>query len=95
MEQAYVGWTKRFIFFHNKPHPLELGSAEIEAFLTHLAVDQKVAASTRNQAFSPLLFRYREVLHKDLEVPINSIRAGRILLSVRHRSSSQVVAGTL
>ena len=95
MEQDYVDWIRRFIFFHNKQHPLELGGAEIEAFLTHLAVDQKVAASTQNQAFSPLLCLYREVLHKDLEVPIDSIRAGRILLFVRHRSSSQVEAGTL
>ena len=72
-----------------------MGSAEIESFLTHLAVDQNVAASTQNQAFSALLFLYREVLHKDSEIRIDSIRAGRILLFVRHRSSSQEVTGTL
>jgi site-specific recombinase XerD len=51
-EQAYVDWIKRYILFHNKRHPQEMGTAEIEAFLTHLAVDQKVAASTQNQALS-------------------------------------------
>ena len=74
-ETSYVAWTKRYILFHNKQHPLDLGSAEIEAFLTHLAVNDKVAASTQNQAFSALLFLYREVLRKDLEFPIDSIRA--------------------
>ena len=51
-EQAYVAWIKRFIFFHNKRHPKEMGRVEIEAFLTHLAVDGNVAASTQNQALS-------------------------------------------
>jgi len=74
-EESYVDWIKRFILFHHKRHPREMGSAEIEAFLTHLAVDQSVAASTQNQAFSALLFLYREVLKKDLDSPINSIRA--------------------
>jgi len=54
-----------------------MGSAEIEAFLTHLAVDQNVAASTQNQALSALLFLYRDVLRKDLDFPIDSIRAKR------------------
>lgn len=74
-ETSYVAWTKRYILFHNKQHPLDMGSAEIEAFLTHLAVNDKVAASTQNQAFSALLFLYREVLRKDLEFPVDSIRA--------------------
>lgn len=76
-EDSYVTWIKRYILFHNKRHPLVMGIPEIEAFLTHLAVDQKVAASTQNQAFSALLFLYREVLKKDLEGPIDSIRAKR------------------
>lgn len=65
-EEAYVSWIKRYILFHDKRHPAEMGAPEIEAFLTHLAVDQKVAASTQNQALSALLFVYRDVLEKDL-----------------------------
>ena len=65
-EQAYVDWIKRFIRFHGKRHPTELGSAEVEAFLTHLAVAGNVAAATQNQAKSALLFMYREVLGAEL-----------------------------
>lgn len=74
-EDSYVNWIRRYILFHHKRHPDEMGNAEVEAFLTHLAVDQKVAASTQNQALSALLFLYREVLHKDLDGPIDSVRA--------------------
>jgi len=76
-EEAYIHWIKRYIFFHNKRHPLEMGNAEIEGFLTHLAIKKRVSASTQNQAFSALLFLYREVLNKPLEGPINSLRAKR------------------
>ncbi len=65
-EQAYVGWSKRFIRFHGNRHPSDLSSAHVEAFLTHLAVDLQVAASTQNQAQSALLFLYREVLAHEL-----------------------------
>ncbi len=65
-EKAYVAWIRRFILFHNKSHPANLGANEIESFLTHLAVDRNVAASTQNQAMSALLFLYREVLKMDL-----------------------------
>jgi len=65
-EKAYVHWIRRFVLFHNRRHPRELGKAEIEAFLTHLAMDRKVAASTQNQAFNALLFLYREVLQLDM-----------------------------
>ncbi len=61
-EEAYVGWIKRFIFFHNKRHPKDMGKIEMEQFLTHLAVDKQVAASTQNQALAALLFMYREVM---------------------------------
>jgi integron integrase len=74
-EQAYVTWIKRYIFFHDKRHPKDMGGAEIEAFLTHLAVHQKVAASTQNQALSALLFLYRDVLRQSLDRPIDAIRA--------------------
>jgi integron integrase len=65
-EGAYVNFIKRFILFHNKRHPAEMGAEEIQNFLTHLAVSEKVAASTQNQAFSALLFLYRKVLMQDL-----------------------------
>jgi integron integrase len=65
-EQAYVDWIRRFIVFHGKRHPADLGASEVETFLTHLAVDGEVAASTQNQAKSALLFLYREVLGIEL-----------------------------
>ena len=64
-EVAYADWIKRFILFHDKRHPLEMGAAEINRFLTHLAVVGNVAASTQNQAFSALLFLYQKVLEVD------------------------------
>ena len=63
-ENAYVDWARRFILFHQKRHPAEMGRVEIEAFLTHLAVERHVAASTQNQALSALLFLYKEVLRQ-------------------------------
>jgi site-specific recombinase XerD len=57
-EEAYVTWIKRYMFFHDTRHSKEMGSADIEAFLTHLAVQSKVAASTHNQALSALRFLY-------------------------------------
>ncbi len=64
-EQAYVGWVKRFILFHNKRHPSEMGANEVRAFLTQLAVNRRVAASTQNQALNAIVFMYREVLQRD------------------------------
>jgi integron integrase len=61
-EEAYTDWARRFIIFHGKRHPAELGAAEVTAFLTHLAVDRDVAASTQTQARSALLFLYKELL---------------------------------
>ena len=75
-EQAYVGWIKRYIHFHDVRHPSEMGAPEVEAFLTHLAVKEHVAASTQNQALSALLFLYREVLHQELG-PVDALRAKR------------------
>jgi integron integrase len=65
-EQAYLDWIRRFIVFHGKRHPGELGAAEVEAFLTHLAVDELMSPSTQNQAKSALLFLYREALSVEL-----------------------------
>ncbi len=65
-EEAYTHWIKRFIFFHGRRHPREMGAAEVEKFLTHLAVVGRVSASTQNQARSALLFLYKEVLEQAL-----------------------------
>jgi integron integrase len=61
-EEAYISWIRRFILFHHKRHPKDMGAEEIRAFLTHLAVHDQVAASTQNSALCALLFLYREVL---------------------------------
>ncbi|MDX1253385.1 MAG: integron integrase [Gammaproteobacteria bacterium] len=65
-ERAYLDWVKRYILFHQKKHPAKMGAPEVEAFLSYLAVEGNVAASTQNQAKSALLFLYREVLEIDL-----------------------------
>src|SRR5438034_10909446 len=65
-EQAYVDWIKRFILFHGKRHPADMGAPEIVAFLTDLAVERNVAAATQNLARSALLFLYREILAIEL-----------------------------
>jgi integrase-like protein len=63
-EQTYVDWIRRFILFHRKRHPAEMGVPEVEAFLTQLAVQGKVAASTQNQALNAIVFLYRQ-RHQD------------------------------
>lgn len=65
-EKIYVDWIKRYIWFHGKRHPQEMGAAEVEAFLSHLALERAVSASTQNQAKSALLFLYKEVLQIEL-----------------------------
>ena len=65
-EQSYVDWVRRFILFHNKRHPREMAEAEVTEFLTHLARDGRVAASTQNQALSALLFLYKQVLKQEI-----------------------------
>ncbi len=76
-EDAYHDWARRFILFHNKRHPAEMGAAEINQFLTHLAVVGNVAASTQNQAFSAILFLYQKVLEADPGVIAGAVRANR------------------
>ena len=76
-EDAYVQWVKRFVVFHGKRHPLEMGAREVEAFLTHLAVEADVAASTQNQAMSALLFLDKNVLDRPLKGRIDACRAKR------------------
>ena len=72
-EQTYLNWMKRFILFHNKRHPKEMGEREIESYLTYLAVKKSVAPSTQNQALNPLIYLYEQVLGIDLDT-INALR---------------------
>ena len=74
-EEAYVGWVRRFILFHNKRHPAEMGEPEANRFLTHLAVAENVSASTQNQALAAILFLYQAVLEKDLDRIDGVVRA--------------------
>ena len=74
-EKAYVGWIRRFILFHDKRHPAAMGAPEITRFLSALAVQRNVAASTQNQALSALLFLYREVLEQELPWLDDLVRA--------------------
>jgi integron integrase len=76
-EHAYVGWIRRYILFHGKKHPSAMGPDEINAFLTHLAVEGDVAVSTQNQALSALLFLYREVLEEKVGWIDDVVRAKR------------------
>jgi integron integrase len=76
-EEAYVAWIRRYIFFHHNRHPAEMGAPEVTKFLTSLAVDGHVAASTQNQALSGLLFLYRDVLEIDLPWLDGIVRAKR------------------
>ena len=75
-ERTYIHWIKQYIFFHNKKHPKEMAKEEIEEYLTSLAIKNRVASSTQNQAFSALLFLYKEVLGIDMsEWNIQALRA--------------------
>jgi integron integrase len=80
-EQAYVHWIRRYIFFHNVRHPADMGQPELNAFLSHLAVKERVGASTQTQALSALVFLYRHVLDRDvglLEGVVRARRPGRV-----------------
>jgi integron integrase len=74
-EKTYIGWIRRYLTFCGRRHPRELGSLEITTFLTHLAVDRKVAAATQNLALQSLIFLYREVLRIDLPDISQVVRA--------------------
>ena len=76
-EEAYLHWIRRFIHFHGRKHPRQMAGPEVEAFLSHLATEGKVAASTQNQALSALLFLYRQVLGVDLPWLDGIVRAKR------------------
>ena len=76
-EKAYIHWIKRFIFFHNRRHPAEMGEEEVGRFLSSLATDSHVSASTQNQALSALLFLYKEILEKKIGLIQGVVRAQR------------------
>ena len=96
-ETCYVGWIKRYIQYHGKRHPKEMGAAEVEAFLTHLAVERQVSASTQNQAKSALLFLYKEVLGIDLPwlENVTQAKAPKRLPVVLTQSEMQAVLSRL
>jgi integron integrase len=91
-EKTYVYWIKRYIFFHNKRHPKDMGGKEIEAFLTDLAVNQKVAASTQNQALHAILFLYKEVLRQELDLKVDAVRAKKTKYLPTVLTKEEVVA---
>jgi len=91
-EQSYVSWIKRFILFNRKKHPKDMGKLEVEAFLTHLAVNRKVSAGTQNQALNAILFLYKQVLNIELPWLEDVTRAKKpkrlpVVLTVREINS--------
>jgi integron integrase len=93
-EKTYVEWIRRYILFHNKRHPKDMGTVEIQAFITYLATGRQVSASTQNQALSAVLFLYKNVLHKDVELPANIIRAEKsksLPVVLSHREAMAVI----
>ena len=99
-EQTYIDWVRRYIFFHDKRHPQDMGAAEVQAFLSHLAVARNVSASTQNQAKAALLFLYRQVL--GIELPwldeVIAAKAARhlpvVLTPVEARKLLEAMSGT-
>lgn len=98
-EQSYVAWIRRYILFHHKQHPNQMGVAEIEAFLSHLAVTEQVSASTQNQALCALLFLYKYVLKQPITDPLDAVRAKKsrylptVLTKAEVRSVLQNLSG--
>jgi len=76
-EKTYIDWIRRYILYHGKKHPREMGVSEVQAFITHLAAHGNVSASTQNQALSAITFLYRHVLNMELEFPADTIRPDR------------------
>src|SRR5207247_9879619 len=91
-EEAYVFWIRRYVLFHGKRHPAELGGAEVTRFLSHLAGAARVSASTQNQALSALLFLYRRVLHIDLPWLEGAKRPARLPVGLSRDEVAAVLA---
>lgn len=96
-EQVYKEWIKRYILFHHKRHPAEMGSFETQAFLSHLAAERNISASTQNQALSAILFLYRHVLQKPVEFPTDIVRAekSKTLPTVLTHKEAMAVLGKM
>ena len=95
-ESSYLAWIRRFVRFHGRRHPRELGAAEIEAFLTHLAVEEEVSPSTQNQALAAILFLYRDVVGIDpgrLDRVVRAKRPKRLPTVLSRREARAVLAG--
>jgi integron integrase len=99
-EEAYVGWIRRFILYHNKEHPLEMGALEVELYLTHLAVDEKVSTNTQKQALNALVFLCHRVLQKplgqfrDISRPKKPQRRPLVLSKIEVERILRVMIGT-
>ncbi len=94
-EKSYLDWIRRFILFHRKRHPAEMGAAEVQEYITYLAVERKVSASTQNQALSAIVFLYKYVLNTDIVLPGGISRPGRperIPTVLSHREALSVIA---
>ena len=76
-EQAYIEWIKRFILFHGKRHPKDMGAQEVQAYITYLAVEKNIASSTQNQALSAIAFLYKHVLQKEIALATDLVRPSR------------------
>ena len=96
-EETYVKWARRYILFHDRRHPREMGVPEIEAFLTYLASDLQVSAATHNQALSAILFLYREVLGVDLPESVDKlwVRGNRPIPTVLTREEVRQIIGLM
>lgn len=96
-ERSYLLWLERFLAFHRHRNPKDFGPSEVEAFLTYLAVQERVAAPTQNQALSAILFLYRSVLGLPFEAPVSAARARttRRIPTVLSRDETRLVLGYL
>lgn len=90
-EQTYVHWVKRFIIFHGKRHPQDMGAPEVEAFLSHLATQREVSEGTQNQAMHAILFLYREVLGVTLPW-LDGVTRAKPTLEMRSQWTGQTLA---
>jgi len=93
-EESYVDWARRFILFHNKRHPKDMSAEEIQAFITYLAIQRQLSASTQNQALSAIIFLYRHVLQMDIALPSDIFRAEKsetLSVVLTHQEAMSVI----
>ncbi|HXQ32824.1 MAG TPA: integron integrase, partial [Anaerolineales bacterium] len=93
-EQAYIEWIKRFILFHGKRHPKDMGASEVHAYITYLAVERNIASSTQNQALSAIAFLYKHVLQKDIDLAtdlVRPLRPERLPTTLSHQEAMIVL----